>query len=106
MLKRACLLYIRVSYEESLRKNRRRARKGQEDSILYHSLPDEKMDFYYRTNDWEKLEAKDPQFLQVKGHKIPYAVFENEPEKTHKPELIAVELERVTEKLWGSWPGM
>ena len=102
VLKRACLIYIRVSYEESLRKNRRRARKGQEDSILYHSLPDEKMDFYYRTNDWEKLEAKDPQFLQVKGHKIPYAVFENEPEKTHKPELIAGELERVTGSLWAS----
>ncbi len=102
VLKRACLIYIRVSYEESLRKNRRRARKGQEDSILYHSLPDEKMDFYYRTNDWEKLEAKDPQFLQVKGHKIPYAVFENEPEKTHKPELIAAELERVTGRLWES----
>jgi hypothetical protein len=100
VLRRAALIYIRVSYEESVRKNRRRARKGMEDSILYHSLPDEKMEFYYRTNDWEKLASRDPNFIEVKGMKIPYAVFENEPEKTLDPDLIAGELERVTGRLW------
>ena len=45
LLCRASLVYIKVSYEESVRKNRRRARKGEEDSILYHSLPDQKMEF-------------------------------------------------------------
>jgi hypothetical protein len=96
ILKRAKLVYIRVSYEESVRKNHRRARKGQEDSILYHSLPDEKMDFYYKTNDWDKLEARDPKFITVKGFKVPYAVFENMPEKTQDPALIGSELERAT----------
>jgi hypothetical protein len=99
VLKRAAVIYIRVSYEESVRKNRRRARKGQEDSILYHSLPDEKMEFYYKTNDWEKLEKKDPSFIDVRGFKVPYAVFENEPEKTLDPRLIGDELERATKKL-------
>lgn len=101
ILRRACLMYIRVSYEESVRKNHRRARKGQEDSILYHSLPDEKMEFYYKTNDWDKLEANDPNIIDVKGLKIPYAVFENEPEKTLDPKLIREELQRVAKKLWG-----
>jgi hypothetical protein len=101
ILQRVSLMYIKVSYQESVRKNQRRARKGQEDSILYHSLPDEKMDFYYKTNDWEKLEAKDPNFIEVKGFKIPYAVFENEPEKTLDVKLIGNELERATKKLWG-----
>ncbi|HEY6952915.1 MAG TPA: hypothetical protein VI758_10940 [Bacteroidota bacterium] len=100
ILKRASLMYIKVSYEESVRKNRRRARKGQEDSILYHSLPDEKMDFYYKTNDWEKLAAKDPNYIEVKGIKVPYGVFENEPEKTLDPLLIGKELERATQKIW------
>jgi hypothetical protein len=100
ILKKASLLYIKVSYEESVRKNRRRARKGQEDSILYHSLPDEKMDFYYKTNDWEKLAAKDPDYIEMKGFKIPYGVFENEPEKTLDPVLIGKELERATQKIW------
>jgi hypothetical protein len=101
MLSKASLMYIRVTYEESLRKNRRRARKGEEDSILYHSLPDEKMDFYYRTNDWDKLQAKDPNFIEVRGHTIPYAVFENMPEKTLDPILIGEELGRAAAKLWG-----
>ena len=96
ILKRAKLIYIRVSYEESVRKNHRRARKGQEDSILYHSLPDEKMEFYYKTNDWDTLEARDPKYITVKGFKIPYAVFENMPEKTQDPALIGSELERAT----------
>lgn len=101
ILKRAALMYIRVSYEESVRKNRRRARKGMEDSILYHSLPDEKMEFYYKTNDWEKLEAKHPHTIEIKGFRVPYAVFENEPEKTLDPVKIGDELERVATKLWG-----
>jgi len=100
ILRRVHLMYIRVSYEESVRKNHRRARKGQEDSILFHSLPDEKMEFYYKTNDWEKLEAKDPNFIEVKGFKVPYAVFENMPEKTLDPKLIGDELERAAKKLW------
>ncbi|MCX6122683.1 MAG: hypothetical protein NTX44_13820 [Ignavibacteriales bacterium] len=100
MLSKASLVYIKVPYEESVRKNRRRARPGQEDSILYHSLPDEKMEFYYKTNDWEQLTAKDPNFIEVKGHTIPYCAFENMPEKTMDPALIAPELERVTTKLW------
>lgn len=104
VLSRAVLLYIKVSYEESVRKNRRRARKGMEDSILYHSLPDEKMDFYYKVNDWEALAARDPHTIEVNGFQIPYAVFENEPEKTLDPDLLAAELERVTSKLWENRP--
>ncbi len=100
ILSRAALMYIKVSYEESVRKNHRRARKGQEDSILYHSLPDEKMDFYYKTNDWERIAAENPNYIAVKGFKVPYGVFENEPEKTLDPVLIGQELERVTQKIW------
>ena len=100
MLSKVSLIYIKVPYEESVRKNRRRARPGQEDSILYHSLPDEKMEFYYKTNDWDQLVAKDPNYIEVKGHKIPYCAFENMPERTLDPALIAPELERVTKKLW------
>jgi len=100
MLSRASLLYIRVDYEESVRKNRRRARKGEEDSVLYHSLPDEKMEFYYRTNDWEQIEAADTDFIDVREHRLPYAVFENMPEKTLDPQSLAAELERAASRIW------
>ncbi|HUI08849.1 MAG TPA: hypothetical protein VL221_00910 [Bacteroidota bacterium] len=102
VLSRAAIVYIRVSYEESLRKNRRRARRGEEHSILYHSLPDEKMERYYRTNDWEDLEAADPSFVRVRDFRVPYAVFENEPEKTLDPASLGTELERVTRALWAA----
>lgn len=100
ILKRASIVYINVPYEESVRKNRRRARPGLEDSVLYHSLPDEKMEFYYKTNDWEKLTGKDPRYINIKGINVPYAVFENMPEKTDNPSSLGSELERAASKLW------
>ncbi len=100
ILKRAAIMYINVPYEESVRKNRRRARPGMEDSILYHSLPDEKMEYYYKTNDWEEMTSADPDHITIKGSKVPYAVFENMPEKTDDPQKLGAELERATSKLW------
>ena len=103
ILKRAAILYINVPYEESVRRNRKRARPGMEDSILYHSLPDEKMEYYYRINDWEGLTSKDPATIAINGHRVPYAVFENLPEKTHDPVTLGKELERATSILWKNW---
>jgi hypothetical protein len=100
ILGHASIIYINVPYEVSFERNRRRARKGMEDSILYHSLPDEKMEHYYGTNDWERLASSDSGYIDVKGFKVPYAVFQNEPEKTHDPELTGKELERAATRLW------
>jgi hypothetical protein len=58
------------------------------------------MDFYYKTNDWEKLTAKNPHTISIKGFNVPYAVFENEPEKTADPARLGEELHRVTGRLW------
>jgi hypothetical protein len=51
VLRRAAILYIDFSFQESLRKNRWRYRPEQADSILYHSLEDAKMERYYKVND-------------------------------------------------------
>lgn len=102
ILKQAGIFYLDVSYEESVRKNRARARKGQEDSILFHSLPDEKMEFYYKTNDWKKLIKKNPEYITVKGIKVPYSVFHNEPDLTTAGgEPLGKALEATFDKLWG-----
>ncbi len=101
ILERAVIVYIAVSYQESLRKNRRRARPGLEDSILYHSLPDKKLERIYLTNDWEKLSGGQPAgVLQVKGHRIPFAVFQNEPEQTDDPAKLGPALQAVFGTLW------
>ncbi len=99
ILKRAGIVYIKVSYEESCRKNRRRFRPKEADSILFHSLPDEKMEFYYKVNDWDKLAKGDDGFIQIKGHTVPFAVFNNEPEVTDKPEELGAALEDVFSRL-------
>ena len=99
-LAHAAILYIDVSFEESLRKNRRRYRPEQADSILYHSLEDAKMERYYKDNDWEHLsEGRDEGFITVNGHQVPFAVFHNEPEKTLDPQLLGIALHDVTGRL-------
>ena len=101
ILKKAVIFYIDVSYEESLRKNRARRRPGLEDSILYHSLPDEKMEFYYKINDWKKLTADDPDYITAKAVKIPYVAFKNEPDLTTEGgEALGKALQDCFQHLW------
>lgn len=101
LLRRAVLVYVRVSFEESLRKNRRRLNPVRPDSILEHSLPDEKLTRLYRDDDWAKVSAGDPHFLNVRSVRVPYVVFENEDDvTTGKPDLLAERLEKVLGRLW------
>lgn len=100
ILERSGIVYIKVSYEESCRKNRRRFRPDQADSILYHSLPDEKMEYYYKVNDWDRIAPESQGFIQVRGHLVPYAVFANEPEKTDDPSKLGAALEDTFGRLW------
>jgi hypothetical protein len=101
ILGRAGIVYINVSYAESVRKNRRRFDPAQADSILFHGLPDEKMEFYYRTNDWERLSGgRKTGTMKIRGFDVPFAVFDNEPERTDDPAKLGPALEDVFARLW------
>ncbi|MCX7944817.1 MAG: hypothetical protein N2746_09960 [Deltaproteobacteria bacterium] len=101
ILKDAAILYISVSYEESVRKNRRRFRPELADSILYHSLPDDKMEFYYKVNDWEKLTDNKPSgYLRIKNFNVPFTVLYNEPEVTDSDSKLGPALEQVFNSLY------
>jgi hypothetical protein len=100
VLSKACTIYIKVSWEESLRKNRRRRNPDKPDSILEHSLEDKKIEFLYKESEWEEFSSKDPGYLLVRDFRVPYAVFDNEPEKTLDPELMGPHLEEVCTRLW------
>jgi len=100
ILKKAVTIYINVSFEESLRKNRRRFNPNKPDSILEHGLEDKKLEMLYKDSDWQNFSSKDPNCLLVRNHKIPYAVFENEPEITDKPDILGAHLEEICRKLW------
>ncbi len=100
ILKKASTLYIKVSWEESLRKNRRRFNPDKPDSILEHGLEDKKLEMMYKASDWDEFSSKDPHYLHVKNHKLPYVVFQNEPEVTDKPDMLGKKLDELFTQLW------
>jgi hypothetical protein len=101
ILKRAGIVYVRVPFEESLRKNRRRFNPNKPDSILEHGLTDEKMERLYSEDDWATVAPRDSGHLSIRGQNVPYAVFPNEDDATTgKPDQLAARLESVLGKLW------
>lgn len=100
ILRKAGIVFINVSYQESLRKNRRRFNPARPDSILEHGLPDSKLERLYKEVDWEEFSKKSPTHIEVKGINVPYVVFQNEPEVTDKPEELGKALEDVFGRLW------
>ena len=101
ILSRAAVLYIDVSWEESLRKNRKRANPDKPDSILEHSLPDQKLERLYKEIDWQEVSRADPQFLSIKGYRVPYVVFDNSDDvTTGQGAALGARLETLLGKLW------
>ena len=101
LLQKAAIVYVNVSFAESLRKNRRRFNPQRPDSILEHGLSDGKMERLYREDDWAALAPAESGFVRVRDISVPFAVFENEDDvTTDKPDLLAARLETVLGKLW------
>ena len=101
VVQRAAILYLNVSYEESLRKNRARFNPHKPDSILEHGLPDAKLERLYKKSDWEQISVADPEFITIQGRRVPYAVFENEDDvTTGRGEALGNRLAETLERLW------
>lgn len=101
ILDRAGVVYVNVPFEESLRKNRRRFNPERPDSILEHSLPDERLKRLYGHDDWETFCAGDPEYLTINSKSIPYVAFENADDvTTDRPEELAARLETTLGRLW------
>jgi len=81
ILARGAILYIKVSFEESFRRNSARYKPGQEESVLFHKVPDRDMLGYFRENDWDAMTEGAPDgYLQLAGACIPFVAMNNEPE--------------------------
>ena len=85
ILENSALIYVDVPWEESLRKNRRRFNPDKPDSILEHSLPDEKLKRLYFECDFKEVAPGSNGFLKIRGFKIPYAIFNNHKDLTTNP---------------------
>ena len=88
ILERAAILYVSVSPKESRRRNLARAKPGEQDSILFHGVPEAVMRKDYGLDDIRHLlQTSDrPGTIQVQGADgvvhLPCAVFDNEADLT------------------------
>jgi len=104
ILERAAILYIDVSYSESLRKNRKRFNPDRPDSILEHGLDDSKMEALYKEVDWEEFTAGDSEYVEVNGLSIPYVVLDNEDDvTTERGEELGRRINECMSNLWKSY---
>lgn len=101
MLNKMATLYIDVSWEESLRKNRKRFNPNKPDSILEHALPDSKLERLYKEIDWYEVSKKDPRYLSIQDTLVPYVVFDNSDDvTTKKGDVLGDRLEKSLNQLW------
>lgn len=104
VVERMAILYLDVSYSESLRKNRARFNPDKPDSILEHGLPDAKLERMYKEVDWHDLVRDDPAYITIQGVKVPYVVFENEDDvTTARGDALGDRLEARLQTLWQRW---
>jgi len=88
ILRRAAILYIWVTPEESQRKNRARAKPGEQGSILFHQTPQIVMEREYGTCDMHYLleTAEVPGTIRVDSHgyvfHVPTERFDNRTDLT------------------------
>lgn len=74
------------------------------DSILEHSLPDDKMERLYKEYDWDSFSDDGPDRLKVQGYELPYAVMENEDDVTSEcGKALEQRLEETIRHLWRSF---
>lgn len=104
VVERMAILYLDVSFSESLRKNRARFNPDKPDSILEHGLPDAKLERMYKEVDWQELVRDDPAYVIIQGVKVPYVVFENEDDvTTARGDALGDRLEARLQTLWQRW---
>ena len=101
ILQNLAILYIDVTWEESLRKNRRRFNPDRPDSILEHGLPDEKLERLYKHTDWHEITQGNPEFMSICDHLVPYVTFNNGDDVTTEGgQKLGERLERTLKELW------
>ena len=103
ILKRAGILYIQVSFEESRRKNRKRFNPERPGSILEHAVGEKKMETLYRHDDFLDLVSgsDEDNFLTIQDQQVPVVIFENEDDVTTSGgEALGMRLETALSRLW------
>ena len=100
ILKDSAIIYIDVSFLESVRKNDARYLEAQKNSILFHKVPDEDMHGFFKDNDWKEITANKPSgYLLLNGIDVPFVTMNNEPELTENS-LLERRYKQAFDALW------
>jgi len=107
VISKMSILYIDVTWEESLRKNRKRFNPDKPDSILEHSLPDDKLERLYKEVDWHEITLEDPHYVTIKGVRVPYINLDNSDDvTTQRGQVLGDRLEGSLNSLWTQYVTM
>lgn len=88
VLERAVILYINVSFEESVRRNTARYVEKLKYSILAHKVPEEDLRRFSESQDWESFtEGRESGKLTLNGIEVPFVTMNNVPELPPGPEI-------------------
>ena len=104
ILREGAVMYLRVSVEESWRRNLARYDRDKRGGILTHSVPWEEYERTYRVDDWEELAPDSSGYLKVRGIRVPYVTVVNEPEPV-TPEDFAGRFRPAFAELYRLWKG-
>jgi hypothetical protein len=100
ILSRAGIVYVDVPPEAAATRVRSRW-PGPDEVLLSRPLPPGAFAELFRADDWRRLTQDQPDgYVQVKSHRVPFAVLKNEPEVTRSPEILAPALEETLRRLW------
>lgn len=81
LLKKSAILYIKVDFEESWRRNVARYQEKLRDSILAHMIPRSAMEHFYLTEDWDDItSSRESGTLSFHGVDVPFFTMDNTPE--------------------------
>ena len=102
ILKRAVILYVSVSFEESWRRNVARYDEKKRSGLLTHSVPHAEMEATYGIDDWFDI-AHDPHgTMTTQGIEVPYATMNNEPE-SKDPRILGPRYAAALDELYSLW---
>ena len=104
LLARSAILYVSVTFEESLRRNLARYDAARASGILTHSVPEDEMIRTYARDDWPKLASGSQGFLDLDGLRVPYVTLQNEPESTD-PDVLDRRYGDALGRLFALWQG-
>jgi hypothetical protein len=98
--RRAAILYVEVSGNESMRRNDARYKEKLKHTVLAHKCPDEIMERFYKEDDWPALtDSRREGLLTLAEVPVPFVTMHNEPESTD-PAVLTPRYGAALTQLW------